>query len=133
MLDVHPLLAGPAMGFRPKGRLARVPGHGWGFLTHDIARAGLVTMDDEMAIVTRHTMPRRPAHAHVATATAGTRRAPFADTLYSNPIALQGQRDALYDLSLWPPFPLWSERQSCSEFYGDLLRSVTSRWGQSTA
>jgi len=108
MLDVHPLLAGAAMGFRPKGRLVRVPGHGWGFLTHDIARAGLLTMDDERAIVTRHAMPRRPAHAHGATATAGTRRAPFADTLHSNPTALQGQRDALYDLSLWPPFHLWS-------------------------
>jgi hypothetical protein len=47
-------------------------------------------------------MPRRPAHAHGATATAGTRRASFADTLHRNPTALQGQRDALYDLRETP-------------------------------
>ena len=89
MLDVNPLLGGPATGFKPKGRLALVPSHDWDFLTYDVARAGLVTRDDEMAIITCHAMPRRPAHTHGATATAGTRRASFANTLHSNPTALQ--------------------------------------------
>jgi hypothetical protein len=47
-------------------------------------------------------MPRRLAYAHGATATAGTRLASFADTLHRNPTALQGQRDALYDLRETP-------------------------------
>lgn len=88
MLDGHPLLARPALGGRPKGRLAPVPIHGWGSLAHHIPRPGLIAMDDEMAIPTRHDMPRHAAHLHGTTAAAGARRAAFPDTLNGDPPTL---------------------------------------------